>query len=311
MGHDRRVVAIVGPTAVGKTALSLELAARFDGEIVSADSRQIYCGMDIGTAKVTGDERARVKHHLIDVVRPDESLTLAQFRDMATAALNDIWSCGRLPFLVGGTGLYVRALLEGWAVPEVPPNEALRKRLYARAEREGAESLHRELEEIDPGAAEAIDARNVRRVVRALEVCIETGRRISDLQTREDPNYATLWLGLTMPRTRLYNRIDERVDRMVDTGLVDEVRGLLEQGYSQDMPAMSGLGYRQIAAYLQGACTLDEAVVLIKRQTRRFVRQQYNWFRLDDSRIHWLDASDDSQPQAEALVTRFLMEGSL
>lgn len=311
MGHDCRVVAIVGPTAVGKTALSLELAARFDGEIVSADSRQIYCGMDIGTAKVTGDERARVKHHLIDVVRPDESLTLAQFRDMATAALNDIWSCGRLPFLVGGTGLYVRALLEGWAVPEVPPNEALRKRLYARAEREGAESLHRELEEIDPGAAEAIDARNVRRVVRALEVCIETGRRISDLQTREDPNYATLWLGLTMPRTRLYNRIDERVDRMVDTGLVDEVRGLLEQGYSQDMPAMSGLGYRQIAAYLQGACTLDEAVVLIKRQTRRFVRQQYNWFRLDDSRIHWLDASDDSQPQAEALVTRFLMEGSL
>jgi len=311
MGHDRRVVAIVGPTAVGKTALSLELAARFEGEIVSADSRQIYCGMDIGTAKVTGDERVRVKHHLIDVVRPNESLTLAQFRDMATAALNDIWSCGRLPFLVGGTGLYVRALLEGWAVPEVPPNEALRKRLYARAEREGAESLHRELEEIDPGAAEAIDARNVRRVVRALEVCIETGRRISDLQTREDPNYATLWLGLTMPRTRLYSRIDERVDRMVDTGLVDEVRGLLEQGYSQDMPAMSGLGYRQIAAYLQGACTLDEAVVLIKRQTRRFVRQQYNWFRLDDSRIHWLDASDDSQPQAEALVTRFLMEGSL
>lgn len=311
MGHDRRVVAIVGPTAVGKTALSLELAARFDGEIVSADSRQIYCGMDIGTAKVTGDERARVKHHLIDVVRPDESLTLAQFRDMATAALNDIWSCGRLPFLVGGTGLYVRALLEGWAVPEVPPNDALRKRLYARAEREGAESLHGELKEIDPAAAETIDARNVRRVVRALEVCIETGRRISDLQTREDPNYATLWLGLTMPRTRLYNRIDERVDRMVDTGLVDEVRGLLEQGYSQDMPAMSGLGYRQIAAYLQGACTLDEAVVLIKRQTRRFVRQQYNWFRLDDSRIHWLDASDDSQPQAEALVTRFLMEGSL
>ena len=311
MGHDRRVVAIVGPTAVGKTALSLELAARFDGEIVSADSRQIYCGMDIGTAKVTGDERVRVKHHLIDVVRPNESLTLAQFRDMATAALNDIWSCGRLPFLVGGTGLYVRALLEGWAVPEVPPNEALRKRLYARAEREGAESLHGELKEIDPAAAETIDARNVRRVVRALEVCIETGRRISDLQTREDPNYATLWLGLTMPRTRLYSRIDERVDRMVDTGLVDEVRGLLEQGYSQDMPAMSGLGYRQIAAYLQGACTLDEAVVLIKRQTRRFVRQQYNWFRLDDSRIHWLDASDDSQPQAEALVTRFLMEGSL
>ncbi len=267
--------------------------------------------MDIGTAKVTGDERARVKHHLIDVVRPDESLTLAQFRDMATAALNDIWSCGRLPFLVGGTGLYVRALLEGWAVPEVPPNEALRKRLYARAEREGAESLHGELKEIDPAAAETIDARNVRRVVRALEVCIETGRRISDLQTREDPNYATLWLGLTMPRAQLYSRIDERVDRMVDTGLVDEVRGLLEQGYSQDMPAMSGLGYRQIAAYLQGACTLDEAVVLIKRQTRRFVRQQYNWFRLDDSRIHWLDASDDSQPQAEALVTRFLMEGSL
>jgi len=310
MGHDRRIVAIIGPTAVGKTALSLELAAHFDGEIVSADSRQIYCGMDIGTAKVTSDERSRVPHHLIDVVRPDESLTLAQFRDMATVALTEIWSRGRLPFLVGGTGLYVRALLEGWTVPEVPPNEVLRKRLYAQAEREGAESLHHELREIDPRAAETIDARNVRRVVRALEVCIETGKRISDLQTREDPDYATLWLGLTMPRAQLYSRIDERVDCMLDAGLVDEVRALLDRGYSENLPGMSGLGYRQIAEYLQGACTLDEAVALIKRQTRRFVRQQYNWFRLDDSRIHWLDASDDPQPRAEALVTRFLTEES-
>ena len=310
MSDDRRVVAIVGPTAVGKTSLSLELAAHFDGEIVSADSRQIYRGMDIGTAKATPEERARVPHHLIDVVQPDESLTLAQFREMATAALADIWSRGRLPFLVGGTGLYVRALLEGWTVPEVPPNDALRKRLYAQAEREGAESLHRDLKEIDPRAAETIDARNVRRVVRALEVSFETGMPISDLQTREDPDYATLWLGLTMSRAQLYSRIDERVDRMLDAGLVDEVRWLLEQGYTQDLPAMSGLGYRQIAQYLQGACTLDEAVALIKRQTRRFVRQQYNWFRLDDSRIHWLDACDDPQPRARALVARFLTVGS-
>lgn len=309
MSVDRRVVAIVGPTAVGKTALSLDLAAHFDGEIVSADSRQIYRGMDIGTAKVTREERARVPHHMVDVVRPDESLTLAQYRDMATVALTAIWSRGRLPFLVGGTGLYVRALIEGWSVPEVPPNEALRQRLYAQSEREGAESLHRELRAIDPRAAEMMDARNVRRVVRALEVCIETGKRMSELQTREDPGYATLWLGLTMPRAQLYSRIDERVDRMLDAGLVDEVRALLDEGYSQDMPAMSGLGYRQIAKYLQGNCTLGEAVALIKRQTRRFVRQQYNWFRLDDARIHWLDASDDPQPQGEALVGRFLTEG--
>jgi len=305
------VVAIVGPTAVGKTALSLALAERIGGEIVSADSRQIYRGMDIGTAKATREERSRVPHHLIDVVDPDQSLTLAQYRDRAAASIALISSRAPVAFLVGGTGLYVRALLEGWTVPEVPPNEPLRKSLYERAEREGALQLHQELARLDPTAAKAIDARNVRRVVRALEVCLETGVPLSTLQRRVPPNYAILRLGVTMPRERLYARIDARVENMLQAGLVEEVEALLARGYGTDLPAMSGLGYRQIAAHLQGRCSLDEAVAEVKRQTRRFVRQQYNWFRTGDRAIHWVEA-DESDSSAVAcgarLVQTFLEE---
>lgn len=303
-----RVIAIVGPTAVGKTALSLRLAEAFGGEVVSADSRQIYRGMDIGTAKATSAERARVPHHLVDIADPDERLTLAQYKALADAAIRDIWSRGRLPLLVGGTGLYVRAVLEGWMAPQAPPNEALRAALYARAEREGVEGLHRELAAVDPQAAAIIDARNVRRVIRALEVYHELGAPISQLQTKQAPDYRILRIGLTLPRPALYARIDARVDAMLAGGLVDEVRGLLAQGYTPDLSAMSGLGYRQIAQSLGGEISLDEAVVLIKRHTRRFVRQQYNWFRLDDPAIHWLDATDEPAEAASALVRAWLAE---
>lgn len=306
-----RVVAIVGPTAAGKTALSLRLATCFQGEIVSADSRQIYRGLDIGTAKATREERALVPHHMIDIVDPDERLTLAQFQARANAAIHDVWARGRVPFLVGGTGLYVRALLEGWTVPEVPPNEDLRRRLYERAEREGPQSLHSALARFDPAAAEAIDARNVRRVIRALEVCLETGTPISALQERVAPDYRVLRLGLTLPRDALYERIDRRVDRMLEAGLVVEVRGLLQRGYGLELPSMSGLGYRQIALHLLGDYSLEDAVALIKRHTRRFVRQQYNWFRLDDPSIQWLEASGAATAQAEALVAAFLGQESV
>jgi len=302
MDDTPRVVAIVGPTAVGKTALSLGLAQAFQGEIISADSRQIYRGMDIGTAKATLAERALVPHHLIDVVNPDESLTLAQYRALATTAIHDIVARGHLPLVVGGTGLYVRALLEGWTVPEVPPNASLRQALYARAEREGPQSLHSQLRKLDPRAAASIDARNVRRVVRALEVCLETGQPISALQERIDPGYRTLMLGLTRPRTELYAAVDARIDRMLAAGLVDEVAGLLARGYSPDLPSMSAVGYREIAAFLRGECSLAEAITLIKRHTRRFVRQQYNWFRLSDPSIVWLTAADDLEERAAALV---------
>jgi tRNA dimethylallyltransferase len=306
MADSPRVVAIVGPTAVGKTALSLRLARVVKGEVISADSRQIYRHMDIGTAKATYQEQALVSHHLIDIAEPDEQVTLAQIKALADAAIRDSWLRGRLPLLVGGTGLYVRAVLEGWMVPEVPPNEELRRSLYARAETEGHDSLHRELKTVDPQAAQGIDARNVRRVVRALEVYHETGVPISRLQIKRPPDYRVLRIGLTLPRPALYARIDARVDAMLASGLVEEVRALLAHGYSPDLPSMSGLGYRQIAQHLAGEITLAEATALIKRHTRRFVRQQYNWFRLNDPAIRWLDGADDVIETVLAWVCEFL-----
>jgi tRNA dimethylallyltransferase len=283
------LIVIVGPTAVGKTRLSLYLAQELDGEIVSADSRQVYRGLDIGTAKPTLEERNHVRHHLIDVVAPDETFTLAQYQELAYDAIANVLAQGKLPFLVGGTGQYVRAVVEGWGIPRVPPNEELRAELYRQAEIRGEEALHARLREVDLEAAEGIDPRNVRRVVRALEVYLETGQPISELQRKKPPPYRILQIGLTLDRQALYCRIDERVDRMIEEGLVEEVRGLVERGYGYDLPSMSGLGYQQIGKYLRGQASLEEAIQLIKRHTRRFVRHQYNWFRLDDAAIRWFD----------------------
>jgi len=304
-----RLVTVIGPTAVGKTALSLELAQQLDGEIVSADSRQIYRGMDIGTAKATPAEQARAPHHLLDVVPPDGELTLAHFRQLADEAIRSIWARDRAPLLVGGTGQWVWALLEGWTVPEVPPNRALRQALAARAASEGHHALHLELAAVDPVAAAQIDARNVRRVIRALEVHHVTGKPISALQRKDPPDYGVFIIGLTMPREMLYERIDRRVDGMIAAGLVDEVRELLRQGYDEQLPSMSGLGYRQIAQYLCGECSLDEATALIKRDTRRFVRQQYNWFRPRDVRINWYDVTTWDSSALQQRVARFMATG--
>jgi tRNA dimethylallyltransferase len=298
----RPLVAVVGPTAVGKTALSLELAEALDGEIVSADSRQIYRYMDIGTAKPMPAERARAPHHLIDVVDPDQPLTLAEYQRLAYAAIADIHARGRLPLLVGGTGLYVRAVLDGLRIPAAPPDAKLRARLEEEAAAAGALALHARLAALDPTAAARIDPRNVRRVIRALEVCLTTGRPISEQQQAAPPPYRTLRLGLTRPRAELYARIDARVDAMLAAGLVDEVRALLARGYSPHLPALSGLGYRQIIRYLAGELSLEEAVQEIKRQTRRFVRQQQTWFRPDDPRIHWYDLSVVTPAQIVAAV---------
>lgn len=299
------LILIVGPTAVGKTALSIRLAEHFGGEIVSADSRQIYRGMNIGTAKATPEERTRVPHHLLDIVSPDQWYTVAEFQAAATQAIADIHRRGRLPFLVGGSGLYVRAVAEGLEIPRVPPNPQLRAELEGLAAK-NPDALRARLAELDPQAAARIDPRNVRRVIRALEVCLATGRPISELQTKRAPDYRMLWIGLTLPREELYQRIDARVERMLELGLVDEVRRLAAQGYSWDAPAMTGVGYRQIGAYLRGECSLDEAVQDIKRATRRFVRQQANWFRQDDPRIHWLRSDEDAETKAAALIQAFL-----
>jgi tRNA dimethylallyltransferase len=284
------LVVIVGPTAAGKTALSIELAEAAGGEIVSADSRQIYRGMDIGTAKVTADERGRVPHHLLDVVLPDQVLSLAEYQALAYAAIADIHARGRLPFLVGGTGQYIQAVIEGWSIPAVPPQPELRAELEAQAGAEGAEALHGRLAALDPAAAARIDYRNVRRVIRALEVCLVTGQPISELQRKNPPPFDVVQIGVTRLRPELYARIDMRTDQMMAAGLLDEVHRLASAGYDWDLPAMSGLGYRQIGEYLRAEVSLDEAIARIKQGTRRFVQQQYNWFRLAAPAIHWFDS---------------------
>jgi tRNA dimethylallyltransferase len=283
------LLVVVGPTAVGKTGIAVRLAEALDGRIISADSRQVYVGMDIGTAKPSAAEQARALHALVDILQPDERLTLAGYQDRAYEAIEAAHAAGRLPTLVGGTGQYVRAVVEGWGIPRVPPQPALRADLTGMAYVYGATALHAWLAEVDPAAAEAIDYRNVRRVVRALEVYLIAGQPISVLQERTPPPYRIMQIGLTRPRESLYRRIDERVDRMMAEGLVDEVRALLEAGYGWDLSSMSSLGYRQFAPYFEGEASLEEAAQAIKRETRRFVRQQATWFRPDDPAITWFD----------------------
>ena len=294
---------------MGKTATAIRLCSGFGGEIISADSRQIYRGMDIGTAKPTPDEQAAAVHHLIDIIDPDQTLGLAEYQAFATAVIADVLARRRVPFLVGGTGQWVRAVIEGWGVPHVPPDAGLRAELEVEAASAGPQALHARLAAVDPQAAARIDYRNVRRVIRALEVYLKTGTPISDQQHRQPPPYRILQVGLTMPRTVLYARLDARVDRMLAGGLLDEVKSLVGRGYGLDQPAMSGLGYRQIGLHLAGKISLDEAVGLIKKETRRFVRQQYTWFRLDDSAICWFDASRPDYYEALRMtVVAFLLE---
>ncbi len=286
------LLVVVGPTAVGKTGIAIRLAEALNGRIVSADSRQVYVGMDIGTAKPSPVEQGRARHALVDILQPDERLTLAEYQDMAYEAIEAAHAVGRLPILVGGTGQYVRAVVEGWGIPRVAPHPGLRADLTGMAYVYGATALHAWLAEVDPEAAQAIDYRNVRRVVRALEVYLVAGQPISVLQERHPPPYRILQIGLTRPRESLYRRIDARVDRMMAEGLVDEVRALLEADYGWDLSSMSSLGYRQFAPYFKGEASLEEAAGAIKRETRRFVRQQGTWFRLDDPAIQWFDLDE-------------------
>lgn len=286
-GERIPLVVVLGPTAVGKTALALALGEALNGEIVSADSRQIYRLMDIGTAKPTPAERALVPHHLLDVVYPDQTLTMAEYQTLANAAMRDIHFRNRLPMLVGGTGQYVTALLEGWSAPRVPPNEDFRAALEAFVAEHGARTLHEHLRTLDPPAAASIDYRNVRRVIRALEVIETTGQPFSEQRRRQPPPYDVLQYGLTMDRQRLYARADQRVDAMMAAGFLDEVRRLLDIGYSRDLPSMSGLGYAQLTAHLLGEISLEAAVTDTKMVTHNFIRQQYTWFRGHDNGILW------------------------
>ncbi len=283
------LVVIVGPTGVGKTEVSIEVAEDLGGEIVSADSRTLYRGMDIGTAKPSPEQLARVRHHLIDVADPKESWSLAVYRRAAHRAIAEIHARGHLPLLVGGTGQYITAVIEGWSPPPRPPDDRIRREWERYAAKHGAQALHGQLEAVDPARAAELDPRNVRRVVRALEIHQLTGVPASELRTQAPPDYRILRLGLHLPRAALYRSIDQRVDDMLKAGLVEEVGGLLAAGLNLDHPCMSAIGYRQIAEHLLGRHSLEQAVAEIKRATRQFVRRQANWFKPDDPAIEWYE----------------------
>ena len=303
------LVVIAGPTATGKTAFALALADRlrpaWEAEVVSADARQIYRLMDIATAKPTAAERARLSHHLLDVVWPDETLTLAEYQRLANAAIAEVWAHGRLPLLVGGAGLYIRAVVDGLAIPEVAPQPELRAELEALLAVEGVAALHARLAALDPVAAERIDARNPRRLIRALEVCLVTGRPFSEQQDARQTPYRPLIFGLNMERDALYARADARIDAMLAAGLVAETEALLAHGYGWELPSMSSLGYREIGAYLRGETTLDEAIMRFKQATHGYIRRQLTWFRRDE-RIEWLDAALPTHTLAEQITARLL-----
>ncbi len=302
----KRLVAIVGPTGIGKTRLALKLAKKFNGEIISADSRQVYRYMDIGTAKPTPEELTSIPHYLIDVVDPDEEFNLAFFQEKAYKAIGDIQSRGKLPFLVGGTGLYIKAIIEGFRPPGVSPDQDFRYNIEKNADDKTIDDLYAKLAAQDPDAAAKIDRRNVRRLTRALEVHAKAGKAFSQLGTKKPPAFDIFIIGLTTDRAELYRIVDRRVDAMIQQGFIQEVEGLLKKGYDFHLPSMSGIGYMQIGQYLRGEMTLETAVQKIKTGTHRFIRHQYAWFRLADERIHWFDVGSVEDPEIEKTLSGFL-----
>lgn len=303
------LVVIVGPTAVGKTEIAIQLAERHPagGEIVSADSRLFYRGMDIGTAKPTPEERARVPHHLIDIAEPDEILSLAVFQQKAREAIAEIHSRRKLPFLVGGTGQYIRAVTEGWNPPEVAPNPRLREELEKWKEEKGINWLHEKLKGLDPEAAERIDPRNVRRTIRALEVILTSGRKFSEQRRHGESPYRLITIGLMRPRDELYRRVDARIEAMFAQGLVEEVRGLLARGYSPSLPTMSAIGYRECVRVVKGEWTEEQAKVEMRRATRVYVRRQANWFKESDPAIRWFKVQEGVVEEIEKNI-RWLVD---
>lgn len=304
--NNPSLILLIGPTAVGKTEIAIQLAERINGEIVSADSRLFYRGVDIGTAKPSPAERACVPHYLIDIADPDEILSLAVFQRKAHEAIADIHRRGKLPLLVGGTGQYVRAVTEGWKPPEVRPEERLREELEKLKEERGKEWLYEKLKFLDPVAAEKIDPRNVRRTIRALEVILTTGRKFSEQRGQGESPYHLITIGLTRPRPELYARIDARIESMFAAGLVEEVKGLLAKGYSPSLPTMSAIGYRECVRVIEGQLSVEQAKVEMRRATRAFVRRQANWFKQSDPNIQWFTVKEEVVNEIESFLRRVL-----
>lgn len=289
-----RLLVIVGPTAVGKTRYSLEIAKAWNAEIISGDSMQVYRGMDIGTAKLPEPEREGVPHHLIDICDPAHPFSVAEFQERCRTLIRDITARGKLPFIVGGTGLYVESVCYEYAFSDAGSDEAFREEQFRYAEENGNEALHAKLREVDPASADRLHPNDVRRVVRALEVHRTSGVAMSEqlaAQKKVSP-YELCLVGLTMDRAKLYERVERRIDLMLEEGLLEEVRGLLESGIPRNAIALQGLGYKELVPYLEGERSLEEAVYLLKRDTRHFAKRQLSWFRhMRD--IAWVDVTDE------------------
>jgi tRNA dimethylallyltransferase len=290
----RPLIIITGPTAVGKTALSVRLAKAIGGEIISADSMQVYRHMDIGSAKIKKEEKDGVPHYLIDVLDPEEEFNVTVFQKMAKDAVEEIYSHGHIPIVAGGTGFYIQALLYDIDFTENGEDTSIRMELEKLGQERGAEYLHNLLRDIDPDSAEEIHENNMKRVIRAIEYYRQTGERISEHNKREREKkspYDFLYYVVNTDRARLYERIDRRVDLMLEQGLVEEVMHLKDMGLTRDMVSMQGLGYKEILDYLQGICTLEEAVYVLKRDTRHFAKRQITWFKRERD-VRWLNLPD-------------------
>lgn len=296
------LVVLTGPTAVGKTALSISLAKEINGEIISADSMQVYRQMDIGTAKITPEEMQDVSHHLIDIMDPDEDFNVVKFKELANACIEQIYSRGKIPILVGGTGFYIQAVLKDVSFQQEEETES-RKKLEKIAEEKGAQYLHEQLQKVDPESAKVIHENNVRRVIRALEYFEQTGCKISDHNQQEkekESPYNFAYFVLEQDRKILYERIEKRIDLMMEQGLLDEVKRLYEKGYGRDLVSMQGIGYKEIYAYLDGEYSLEEAEYILKRDTRHFAKRQLTWFKREKD-VVWVN-KDQYQTEKEQLA---------
>jgi len=292
-----KLIVILGPTASGKSSLAVKLAKEFNGEIISADSRQIYRGMDIGTAKITKKEMEGIPHYLIDIVRPDQDFTLAQFKKEAIKIIRDIQKRGKLPFLVGGTGLYIQSIVDNLKIPEVKPNKKLREKLEKRT----SERLFNQLKKLDPESVKIVDRNNKRRIIRALEVCLLTKKPFSEQRKKDQPLFDILQIGLSVEHKILERRIKQRASKMVRNGLTKEVEKLAKK-YDPKLPAMSGIGYQEIIPYFKKEISLEQAKELIALHTRQYARRQATWFRRD-KRIHWVKNYSEAEELTEAFVS--------
>ncbi|MBE7063850.1 MAG: tRNA (adenosine(37)-N6)-dimethylallyltransferase MiaA [Ruminococcaceae bacterium] len=299
------MLVIAGPTASGKTALAIELAKKIGGEVVSADSMQVYTGMNIGTAKPDEAEKAGVPHHLLDVVSPDTDFSLARFAELAHTAIADIYARGKVPILAGGTGLYIDTVMENRPLSENSFDPALRTRLQSEWEEKGAEAMYAELMRLDPAAAGKLHPNEKRRILRALEIYFATGEtKTAHLEKKSEKIYDYFVFALELPREILYNRINRRVDAMLEAGLLDEVRAVYAPLRGKQRTALQGVGYKELIWYLEGRATFEEAVELLKRNTRRLAKRQMTWFRANPS-IIWLDGQKPSAALCEECIARF------